>query len=188
MYNRDRRMNKQVIKQFNGQSEPSWLIPKFKNIPKELKSQPWAVWIAKPRDGKPGKYEKAPLNPNTGRNVGANKPETFGTYEEAERAYQSGKYTGIGVLLTGSGIVGVDIDDYESVFMANRAIKNWVLSAVASGVYCERSPSGTGLRLFMYGHLNGSGRKHNNLEIYDTDRFLTVTGHRARMTTSGAEE
>ena len=64
--------------------EPDWLEPDFKNIPEELKNEPWAVWKAEPRKGQPGKYNKAPINPLTGRRVGANQPDQFGTFEEAK--------------------------------------------------------------------------------------------------------
>lgn len=170
------------------QEQTTWLLPKFQNIPETLKKQPWAVWIAKPRQGKPGKFEKAPRNPGTGYLIAANKPECFGTFEEAERAYQLGGYTGIGVLLTGNGIVGLDIDDYKSVFAANSSVRNLIFGAVKNGIYCEQSPSGTGLRLFMHGQLDGSGRKYNNLEIYDTARFLTVTGHIAKISRAGGAD
>lgn len=151
--------------------------PRFENIPSELKDQPWAVWKAEPRIGHEGKFNKAPLSPTTGLKIGANKPELFGTFEEAKRAYGSGSFSGVGVLLTGSGIVGVDIDDYRELFADRPEVKLWLASAIQEGVYCERSPSGKGLRLFIQGELPAGGRKGSGLEIYDNRRFLTVTGH-----------
>jgi len=161
--------------------EPNWLTPKFENIPDELKSQPWAVWIAEPRldrDGMPtGKWNKAPKNPITGIKIGANQPEAFGTYDEAKKAYESGVYTGIGVLLTGSGITGIDIDNAGQLIKEGRPIINWLAKAIIDGIYCEVSPSRTGLRIFVRGKLSLGGRKHDSLEIYDDKRFLTITGH-----------
>lgn len=156
--------------------EPNWLKPKFENIPKELKRQPWAVWKAEPRAGQPTKFNKAPINPLTGRKVGANKPELFCTYEEAQKAYETGKYTGVGVLLTGSGIVGIDIDNAAELFEKRPDVKKWVQDAKRMGAYCEISPSGSGIRIFILGMLDGAGRKADNLEIYNDKRFLTVTG------------
>ena len=162
-------------------NEPDWLIPNFENIPDELKSQPWAVWSAEPRldrEGKPtGKWNKAPRNPVTSIKVGANQPETFGTYDEAKRAYATGRYTGIGVLLTGSGITGIDIDNVGQLIAEGRPIIDWLAKAIIDGVYCEVSPSRTGLRVFIRGNLSLGGRKHDFLEIYDDKRFLTITGH-----------
>ena len=157
-----------------------FLAPKFEKIPATLQSQPWAVWKAEPRPGTSGKFNKAPRSPQTGRKIGANQPALFGTYALAITAYESGDYTGVGILLTGNGIVGVDIDSYVEIFNTKPEVKQWVVTAIRSGVYCEKSPSGTGLRLFMRGALPEGGRKSVNLEIYDNLRFLTVTGHEIR--------
>jgi primase-polymerase (primpol)-like protein len=160
--------------------EPDWLQPIFQNIPTILQEQPWGVWRAEPRlkDGIfTGKWSKAPRNPTTGKMVGTDKPELFGTYLEAKRAYELGDYTGVGVLLTGKGIVGVDIDDAADTFDINPEIKGWTKKALRSGVYCEASPSSSGLRLFMLGTMNSRGKKIGPLEIYTDVRFLTVTGH-----------
>jgi primase-polymerase (primpol)-like protein len=163
-------------------SQPVWLEPQLQNIPEELKTQPWAVWIAEPRldsAGKPtGKYNKAPRNPLTGIKVGANQPDKFGTYEEARKSYASGKYTGVGVLLTGNGITGVDIDDAPRTLKERPEVLEWIRRAANASAYCELSPGGKGFRLFIYAQLpSGSKNKVGPLEIYDDARFLTITGH-----------
>lgn len=155
-----------------------FLRPKTENIPEELKHQPWAVWIAEPRPGNPEKFNKAPLSPRSGNKIGADKPELFGTFDEATTAFETNsRYTGIGVLLTGNGIVGFDLDDCKDLSGLKPEVQQWVALALAKGAYCEWSPSGTGLRLFVRGSLPGTGRKKGSLEIYDRDRFLTLTGH-----------
>lgn len=156
---------------------PSWLQPEFGCIPEALKQQPWAVWKAEQRSGQRGKFNKAPLRPKGGYNIATSQPEKFGTFAEAKAAYERGGYSGVGVLLTGNGIIGVDIDYYVNTFKTQPAVRQWVVSAVVGGAYCEKSPSGNGLRLFMAGKLPGAGRKSGSLEIYDDVRFLTVTGH-----------
>jgi primase-polymerase (primpol)-like protein len=158
----------------------NFLIPKIKHIPDSLKQLPWGVWKAEPREGTSDKFNKAPRCPLSGRKIGANHPEKFGTFHEAKAAYETGQYTGVGVVLNGSGIVGVDIDDYADVFSLRPEVKAWLCQAIKQGVYCEKSPSGKGLRLFMIGKLPTSGRKSAGLEIYDDARFLTVTGHVVR--------
>lgn len=155
----------------------NWLQPKFENIPVELLQQPWGVWIAEPRAGNAGKYNKAPRSPQSGRKIGANDPSAFGTFEEAMRSYEQGGFTGVGVLLTGNGIVGFDIDNASETFKQQPEVRRWVAEAIKNGIYCELSPSATGLRLFTKGCLVGSDRKSGSLEIYDDKRFLTVTGH-----------
>ena len=161
--------------------EPDWLEPDFNNIPDELKKLPWGVWQAESRldkNGNPtGKYNKAPRNPLTGIKIGANQPEAFGTFEEAKQAYESGSYTGVGVLLTGNGIIGMDLDNIPKLLKENPEVKEWIESAVNSGLYCEISPSRKGLRSFTYGEIpEGCQKKKGGFEIYDRDRFLTVTG------------
>ena len=162
-------------------NEPNWLEPKFNNIPDELKAQPWGVWKAESRldkDGnRTGKWNKAPRNPLTGMKIGANQPNKFGTFEEAKKAYQTGKYSGVGVLLTKCGITGIDIDDAAEVFDERPEVTDWVKKVLKAGALCEASPRQNGLRVFVNGSLEGGGRKKDCLEIYDDGRFLTVTGH-----------
>ena len=163
-------------------SQPTWLEPQLEKIPEELKNQPWAVWIAEPRldsEGRStGKYNKAPRNPLTGIKVGANQPNKFGTFDEAKKSYSTGKYTGVGVLLTGNGITGVDIDDAPQTLKERPEVLKWIHQAADAGAYCELSPSGKGLRVFMNAKLPvGSKNKVGSLEIYDDARFLTITGH-----------
>ena len=160
-------------------SSSIWLKPDFDNIPDDLKQQPWAVWLAEPRTEKPGKYNKAPRSPVTGFKIGSNQPHLFGTFEQAKAAYESGNYAGVGVLLTGNGIVGFDIDEYQNTFAKTPEVRAWVEKAISdptNPAYAELSPSGTGLRLFVRGELPEKGRKSGCLEVYDNVRFLTITG------------
>ena len=84
----------------------------------------------------------------------------------------------MGVLLTGNGITGVDIDDATQLIKERSEIKKWLENAVNCGAYCEKSPSGNGYRVFIYAALpSGSRKKVGSLEIYDDARFLTVTGN-----------
>jgi putative DNA primase/helicase len=174
-------MLQKPLKAVQNTQEPTWLRPIFSNIPSELKQLPWAVWIAEPRldrQGEPtGKWNKAPRNPLTGRMVGSDKPKLFGTFEQARKMYETGSYTGVGVLLTGNGIIGIDIDDGKNLIKQKSGLKQWLLDASQKNIYCEISPSGTGLRIFLIGYLCGAGRKKDGLEIYQNERFLTVTGN-----------
>ena len=153
--------------------------PNFENIPDPLRDLLWAVWIAEPRPDKPGKYNKPPLCTKTLQKIGSNKPELFSSFNEARTTYLERGCSGVGVLLNGTGLIGVDIDDYEVLIKTKPEVRTWLNKAIKRGVYCEASPSGSGRRLFLYGALpeNGRGRKHGSLEIYSNTRFLTVTGH-----------
>lgn len=161
--------------------EPNWLKPIFANIPEELKQQPWAVWKAEPRlddDGNhTGKWSKAPRNPVTGTMVGANQPDKFGTFSEAKKAYEAGNYTGVGVLLTGTGLIGIDIDDGKTILKRMPSLKDWLQIVSNEDAYIEISPSGNGFRVFVYGNIDSNGQRAGGLEIYKDERFLTITGH-----------
>jgi primase-polymerase (primpol)-like protein len=43
--------------------------------------------------------------------------------------------------------------------------------------YTELSPSGTGVRIFVYGKLPPIGRKTGDIEVYEAGRYLTITGN-----------
>jgi hypothetical protein len=170
--------------------EPDWAAPNPDAIPEDLKRQPWGVWKASPRSDKNGeikldtngrpKWNKQPLNPKSGYAATTTKPETFGTFEDAINAYSTGKYSGIGVLLNGKGIIGFDLDNTTALFKQKPEVKKWFDEAYADGIYFERSPSKTGIRGFGLGKLPAGGHNHAGLEIYDDVRFLTVTGDTKR--------
>lgn len=145
-------------------------------IPDALKSAPWAVWRAVPRDD--GKVGKPPCNPLSGVMIGANKPHLWGTYVEALTTYENGGWSGMGVLLVaGSGIVGIDLDDIEAIAQRGSPLRKLLKQAQDTGIYIERSPSGTGARVFVRGKLPGDkGRRKGGIELYSDARFLTVTG------------
>lgn len=164
------------------------ITPRLDTIPEFLKELPWAVWTAEPRHGQPGKYNKAPRNPVTGIKIGADKPDLFGAYDEAVTALITGKYSGIGVLI-GGGITGVDIDSLRATRQARPEVEEWISKTREAGAYIESSPSGDGLRVFFRGALPaGSRKKSGPLEVYDSARFLTVTGRRLKGAGSGLVE
>ncbi len=147
----------------------------FSNIPTWMHAKKFCVWTAEPREN--GKVNKAPRHPGGGWRLSVKEPDQWATFDEVKEAYISGKYDGIGVLLTsGSGVVGIDIDDWESLVAAHRDVFDTLEKFIQQGGYVERSPSGAGLRAFVKGHLTGTGQKSGGFEVYDEGRFLTVTG------------
>ena len=149
----------------------------FENIPVWMKNRPFCVWTAEPRPN--GKVNKAPRHPDGGWKLSVNQPERWATYDQVRQIYLSGKFDGVGVLMTkGSGIVGVDVDDWKSKVAEHPRIFSGLHKLILDGGYVETSPSGSGLRAFVKGALIGGGRNKGGLEIYDDVRFLTVTGQR----------
>ena len=114
-----------------------------------------------------------PCSARTGRNASCNDPTTWATFEEAIAALAEG-YDGIGFQLT-PPVVGVDLDgcrDPETGFIDDgaRAIVEQLHS------YTEVSPSGRGVHILVTGTLPPGRRRTKGVELYDRDRYVTVTG------------
>ena len=77
------------------------------SIPILLKSKPnWVLW-KKNRQGK-----KPPYSGRTGRPIDITDPGVGVTFEQAmQQLVQLGRFDGIGYILSGNGLVGLDIDD-----------------------------------------------------------------------------
>jgi hypothetical protein len=156
----------------------SYLTPQFDAIPAELrKLQRWVTWSAIPKRGEKDRKEPfAPDRPNS--HASSTDPTTWGTFDQAEAAYLDGGRTGVGIVLNGDGLVGVDLD--ACVLDSVPSLKAMALLNKLGAAYIEISPSGTGLRALGYGEqlatgVNGScdGLK---AEFYSTGRYLTLTG------------
>lgn len=150
------------------------ITPIFDSIPHELALIPrWVVW----------KGKKIPFCAdrfNSTANV--TDPTTWSTFETASIAYHEGGWSGVGLVLNGDGLVGVDID---------KCVDNGVPSSEALDLmeelgvmYVELSPSGTGLRGLGICKGAPTGRRGMvggiSVELYSNRRYLTVTGHSIR--------
>lgn len=158
----------------------SFIAPIPENFPLELRSLPrWVVWKA---EGTPGK--KPSKIPYTAREFSgkakSTAPSTWVTYVEAVRFYQANQdaYTGIGFVLSGDGLAGIDIDHCVVDGIPQPAAIELLERLNAN--YVEISPSGTGLRAFGYAENLPSGcngiHKDLKVEVYTTERYLTLTG------------
>lgn len=156
------------------------------NIPKLLKdTSRWVTWKAGER--KPtGKFDKVPINPTTGRNVSANEPNNWMSFDDAYAAYQAGKCSGIGIALSADPIgtwgnvlcgapqylVALDFDGCANNLKPAKTIKKDM-----GDIYGEISPSGNGIRMFALSReLTKGGNTGDGRELYSTGRFMTVTG------------
>lgn len=152
------------------------------NVPIELKSvHNWLCWKAEIRDGKPA---KVPYRAATGTRASATNSDHWCSFDEAVAALrvpESG-FAGIGfVFSAGAGFAGVDLDD---CVLADGTVEPWAQEIIeALDSYSEVSPSGTGVKVFLLGTLEG--RKHcraGSIEMYDRGRFFTVTANRVAGT------
>lgn len=128
------------------------------------------------------KPTKIPKNPHTGGNAQANNPKTWGDYSDAYvRLLESNDLDGLAFALSPeTGLIGIDLDDCmepSQVEGVNSQLAQWaedIINEVNS--YSEISPSGNGIRIFLYGHLpEGHRNRVGDIEIYSVGRFLTFT-------------
>ena len=146
------------------------LQPKFDNFPKELqRHDQWVVW----------KGKKIPYDPtrlNSKANV--NDPYSWGSFNQADAAYSEGGWLGVGFVLTGNGIAGVDLDKCVLDGEPNKDALQ--LMADLDAPYIEYSPSGNGLRAFGFSNQSITGVRGQldglSVELYTKGRYLTVTG------------
>jgi primase-polymerase (primpol)-like protein len=168
-------------------SHPDWLPVIVENIPADLVGDPsWYPALIKPKIGKPGKWDKIPGDPETAAAATWSDPATRCTFDVAYMAYQrDSRFTGIGYMMHGDGLVGIDLDTCVS---PDGTIAPWAAEIVEqfAGAYWERSVSGTGLRGFCRGVLPDGvdGRRSKiegcSVEVYSGQRFLVVTGQVVR--------
>lgn len=138
------------------------------NVPEELKSIDQWVYHK----------NKVPYNPSTNRKAKPSEPDTGTSFKYAIENFDESRYDGLGLILSDTGLIGIDIDDCinsETGIITPFALE--ILSTTKS--YTEVSPSGTGLHIFAFGDMPESGRKapKYGLEMYKTGRYLTVTGN-----------
>lgn len=148
------------------------------NIPEELRIlDRWVVWSWKLRNDK---WQKPPLQVNEAPGQ-SNNPETWTTFERAFRAYESGKFDGVGIVLP-DNVVGIDLDNARNPVDGSFTSDAQMFLAMAK-TYTEVSPSGEGLKSICFGHLTNSLRNvshERGVEIYaggTTNRYFTITGN-----------
>ena len=145
----------------------------YSAIPVELLSQPAAVFILEPRPE--GGWAKQPRNcqgfPLSPKNLAK-----WEKAEDCKAAVNAGLADGWGVRLTeGCGIVGWDTDHAEETLKQHPALAKAIKAHRAKGGYVEVSPSGKGLRGFIFGDPVTGRKRGNHVEMYSA-WYLTLTG------------
>lgn len=134
------------------------------NTPEELRRR--RQWVV--RKG------KVPYNTRTGTRASSTDSETWGTFDEAIRAFEGGGYDGLGFVFgSGDPYAGVDLDRCRDPETGE--IETWAQEILDDlDGYAEASPSGTGVHVFVRG--KAPNRKRGNVEAYSSERYFTVTG------------
>jgi hypothetical protein len=149
----------------------------------ELISYPhWVCWRFVWKS-KRGEWSKVPINPETGENAKANDLTTATSFQQALEYHQreDTDTDGLGFIVTGSPFAGVDqdgvFDPATGEFVDGARDRLETLDAPS-----EFSPGGRGTRTFLIGDLPDGSRKGDPVEMYDSGRYLTVTGQRIEWT------
>lgn len=157
----------------------------FNNIPEEMRAlKQWACY--RTYTAADGKKKKVIISPNDGKFAKCNAPETWATFDYARRYCERYKYEGLTFALT-NGITFIDIDhavDKNTGKILSKDAEE-LLSALPD-TFIERSVSGTGIHLLVKGSLPTDALKRNDnkgLEMYDTNRFICMTGNLISDTT-----
>jgi len=142
-------------------------------IPAELRrADSWLCWRRETRDSKP---TKVPISPHDGEFGKVNDESTWASLEVAVDALSRDGIDGLGFVFTeGNTVAGIDLDHIrnpESGDLSSKATD--IIETLDS--YTEVSPSGTGVHVLVKGFIPDGRQRHDGVELYDSDRFFTVT-------------
>ena len=142
----------------------------FENIPNKLQKIPrWVIC----------KADKAPVQAHgVAKKINLKDESSWGTFSQAQNRYNQGGFFGVGIVLNGDGLVGIDIDNCVTNGVPSKA--SLVVMEAIGCSYIELSPSGTGLRGFGYSNAPEGAVgifMGIQVELYMDKRYLTVTGH-----------
>lgn len=160
-------------------TETTTLIPLIRsNFPAE--PQELAQWVAWKFEKKSGdkKPTKVLYNIKTGAKADSTDPMTWATFDDTCTAYLQGAYDGVGLVVTEHDpFVGIDLDGCIVDGQFTDDALRWVELLDS---YTEISPSLKGVRIWVKGKKPGERCKNakKGVEIYEKERFFTVTGRR----------
>jgi hypothetical protein len=163
-------------------STKAWgLVPQPENIPKELKElDRWNAWRAKERRNRPG-WDKIPAGGASTRNLAE-----WVDFDTAWESYSTNtrRMSGVCLCLTNlDRFVVIDLDKCVRWKDGDWQLRPWARELVdVLGTYTEVSPSGTGLRLFLFctQELIKEYSRHDQhgIDLYTgaSPRHVTMTG------------
>ncbi len=133
----------------------------------------------RPKPDRPGKYDKLPINPHTGKFALANNPATWGRLDRAIAGIDAYGCHGISLMLAKRwGIVAVDLDGCRD--RDTGTVAPWAQDIIALFAPCYWGPSvsGTGVRILVRGEIPaGHNDQERGIEMYGHGRQMTLAGH-----------
>jgi putative DNA primase/helicase len=153
--------------------------------PGELRTvDQFVCWQEEDRDGD---VAKVPYSVHGGRASSTN-PKTWAPFDAAIVHAEVHGMSGVGFVFTEDDpFAGIDLDhcrDSETGVVAPWARK--IVDALDS--YTEVSPSGTGLHIFVKATLPGRNNRKGPVEMYESRRYFTLTGHHLEGTPTEIHE
>jgi len=162
-------------------SKHKTMMPKdstLANIPKTLRElRRWILWRLEKRDGN---ETKVPYRID-GLRASITNPNDWTDFDTACRAFDPAKYSGLGFVLTKEdGVVCIDLDGCigDDGKICDEAVN--IVKILNS--WTEVSQSGKGLHIFIRGSkptdkCRATPREFKSLEVYDSDRYIALTGN-----------
>jgi hypothetical protein len=156
------------------------LPPDLKKIPGQLCKLPqWVCW----------RPDKTPIDPKTGASAKSNDPKTWGSFAAAIKYWDAhrDKVAGIGFVFSATDpYTGIDLD--EARHPETGEIEPYARRIIDRlPTYAEISPSGCGFHILLIAKLPPGSRRKGRVEMYDSLRFFTVTGHHLEGTPATIE-
>lgn len=131
----------------------------------------WVVWTL--LEDKHADLKKVPFNPRTHKAASTTNPHSWDTLPVALNALKTGRFAGLGFVFSESApFTGIDFDDCLENGNITPAVEE-TIKALDS--YTEYSPSLSGLHVIVHGRLPGKNIKRATIELYDKERFFTIT-------------
>lgn len=147
----------------------------LENIPRELRERPsFVLWRYVQREGA-AKPTKPPFNANSGWPASVTDPKHWVTFDVASAKLDS-TYNGIGYVISNDDpFTFIDLDTHDVNLNDEDRARHQRIADTFTG-YAEISPSGKGLHLIVRGKVP-SGRRRGGVEIYSSERYMTLTGN-----------
>jgi len=152
------------------------LETQYAKIPQEMKNL--RRWIGFKLLQKDGKTTKVPFNAITGQYGSSTDPHSWTSFRVAMLGCVKYHFDGLGFCLgqnpeDNTFISGIDLDNHgEEDF---KQIATEFIETLNS--YTELSPSGKGIHIIIKGKKPDGRCRKDNIEVYSTGRFFTVTGN-----------
>lgn len=152
------------------------LFAGYDTIPESIyRTDQWVCWRYAEREKTDTKPAKIPLNPTTDRRADVTNPDDWtGLKTATYYHYAVAETAGIGFVFTSDDpFVGIDLDGCVTPW---GTLKQWARDIVETvNCYTEYSPSGMGVHCLCKGTLPVGNARTERVELYEEDRFFTVT-------------